>query len=69
MAPPRQVTSFQSPSGIGLKEQIHILLRLYCATIAPSKRALNHLSCGGYCALSVWLETANLYFIASLLRP
>ena len=32
------------------KEEFHTSLRLYCASIAPSKRALIDLYCGGYCA-------------------
>ena len=50
------------------KEEFHISLPLYCASIAPSKRALIDWYCGGYCALSVWLKTANSYFLAPLLR-
>ena len=57
-----------APLVYGLKRQIPILLCLYCASIAPSRKALNHLYCGGYCALSVWLKTVDSYFIVPLLR-
>ena len=50
------------------KEEFHIILRLYCASIAPSKRALIDLYCGCYCALIVFGKRGISYSIAPLLR-
>ena len=50
------------------KGEFHTLLRLYCASIVPSKRALIDLYCGGYCAPIVFGKRGISYSIVPLLR-
>ena len=50
------------------KVEFHTLLRLYCASIAPSKRNLIDFYCGGYCAPIVFGKKGISYSIVPLLR-